>query len=449
MNTKDSTEKKQLHNLDPNARWLSWVRIMYVLYFLWARGDNGSEYLAELSDNFFSPPMGPFMVFTGWPTWEVFLLIQLATTVTLIALLLGLQPILSSYLVSFFLIVEAGLRYSTGKIDHDIVLLILPVLLAKNWGQLLAVFPSTSKPFNPRPVAWVIGFYYFSSGCIKLSSGYLDLSQQAIAGWLEFYIVNYGFSGVLATPILSLPNGALELLDWAAVVFELSMLYLMLKPKLVKFGLILGLMFQLVVYLTFGIDFLKLILVYLALVAVKVPFAPRKISLVASIALATLAIFGAIPYQTAIAWLSSSYPSALSFLFFLTITLGFGAVLVSQPAVANSFVPKKGAWFRRLALGLFLFAPLALTIAWTEPYPAVIGPGFRAGVSGDFVFKVYSEGVLSDPTSATGVPMPYAQNILFHIFPPLDGQGHETRPIAPATGRNPLNFQGVWEKRFP
>jgi hypothetical protein len=345
--------------------------------------------------------------------------------------------------------VEAGLRYSTGKIDHDIVLLILPVLLAKNWGQLLAVFPSTSKPFNPRPVAWVIGFYYFSSGCIKLSSGYLDLSQQAIAGWLEFYIVNYGFSGVLATPILSLPNGALELLDWAAVVFELSMLYLMLKPKLVKFGLILGLMFQLVVYLTFGIDFLKLILVYLALVAVKVPFAPRKISLVASIALATLAIFGAIPYQTAIAWLSSSYPSALSFLFFLTITLGFGAVLVSQPAVANSFVPKKGAWFRRLALGLFLFAPLALTIAWTEPYPAVIGPGFRAGVSGDFVFKVYSEGVLSDPTSATGVPMPYAQNILFHIFPPLDGQGHETRPIAPATGRNPLNFQGVWEKRFP
>jgi hypothetical protein len=409
------------------------------------RRDNKPETLSQLGDELFSAPLGPFLVFTGWPPEEAFFILKVATTVSLLALLLGVRTIFFSYFITFLLIAEAGFRYSTGKIDHDIVLLILPALLAKSWGQVMALIPSIPKPYNPRPLAWVIGFYFFSSGFIKLWSGYFDLSQQAIAGWLEFYIINYGFAGPLATHILGLPNTALESLDWVAVIFECSMLVFMLKPKLLKMGLILALMFHSAVFLTFGIDFLKLVIAYMALIAVKVPFPPRKISIKSGLFLVAITVFAATFYETGIAWLSASLSGLLSYLFFLIIGLGAGVVLISSPA-SEVAIPRKQLKIHRLIVGVFLFFPLVMTIAWTEPYPAVIGPGFRAGVSGDFVFKVFSQGVPSDPSSALMVPMPYAQNLLFYLFPPPHGQGHETRPIVQKPEEGSFNFEGVWEK---
>jgi hypothetical protein len=76
---------------------------------------------------------------------------------------------------------------------------------------------------------------------------------------------------------------------------------------------------------------------------------------------------------------------------------------------------------------LVLTVPLLITILWTEPYPAIIGPGFRGNVNGCEQQMFTKDGNLVSPQSLFGIENPFAQNLGFHFFPNPEFQGHETR----------------------
>lgn len=81
------------------------------------------------------------------------------------------------------------------------------------------------------------------------------------------------------------------------------------------------------------------------------------------------------------------------------------------------------ATIRLLSLAL----PLILTIYWTEPYPALIGPGFRGQVIGCTKQLVTRNGDNVSFESVFDIQNPFAQNLGFQMYPNMAFQGHETK----------------------
>ena len=199
---------------------------------------------------------------------------MLCIFLSLVLLLLGYQTRNISVLVSVLLIVSAGIRFSTGKIDHDILLLILPFMLRNSWGSAFAVKPQIFRESTSLPS--LISFFFFSSAVIKLTSGYLNLGSQSIYEWLKFYELNYGFLGVFGPAVANTSSLNLEILDYATVFVEVLIAILFFFRSTRVIAITLALIFHLVIFLIFGIDFSKLFLVYIALLIIPIRIEHRS-----------------------------------------------------------------------------------------------------------------------------------------------------------------------------
>ena len=83
--------------------------------------------LAGLGHVFFFPPLGPFEMLHGYPPLRVIQAVELY--IALIALLVGYRTRAAGWAVGLTQVVLAGLRYSTGKIDHELLVFIVPVAI--------------------------------------------------------------------------------------------------------------------------------------------------------------------------------------------------------------------------------------------------------------------------------------------------------------------------------
>ena len=269
-----------------NAGWLSFVRIFFSLYLLAFAQTRSAASIATLPDAYFNPPVGPLMVLSSAPSSIFLVLLQVLVTVGLILLLVGYRTALVSYSLPVVLIFLAGIRFSTGKIDHDILIYLLPLFLARAWGSQLAVRSERFAAPRLDILALFLGFFFLSSGVIKAASGWLDWDYSATASWLDFYRTNYGAETALSGFLSGVPAFMLELLDWATVLLECSILPLLLFKRTTALAVLLCLFFNVAVIFLFGIDFAELFPVYLALL----PFALHTVKELRTTGVAGLAL---------------------------------------------------------------------------------------------------------------------------------------------------------------
>ena len=104
---------------------------------------------------------------------------------------------------------------------------------------------------------------------------------------MNFYELNYGFQGPFASELLEYPTFVLEALDWGTVILELAVMPLLLFAKTRKLALMLCFTFNVVVMMVFGIDFIKLAIIYFALVPVKLRIPSRASPVILGLALLT------------------------------------------------------------------------------------------------------------------------------------------------------------------
>jgi hypothetical protein len=408
---------------------------------------------------FFFPPLGPFEMLHGYPPPRAIQAVELGRDIALIALLVGYRTRAAGWMVGLTQVTLAGLRYSTGKIDHEMLVFVVPVAMAfSSWGAALSV-DARREAARPSPrdgsgpaLAWLalaIGLTYFTSGFAKALTGWLDPSVSATRGYLLVYLRQYPWGPHALNTMLGETG---PLWAWATLGFEMGVLFTIARPSWFRTALTAALGFHLGVVGLLNIDFSRLIVCYLPFL-----FVPADARLVRIRE----------PVERALAWPGRTWPAIVcgvgaaywvrgqrrGYPAFLDEwpyprpwSLAMAVVVVSLAyliwrdwlgrsrhaiaAVAPSGTPGevvsrwRGPVFALTALALP--AQLACVVWASEPYPAPTGPLFMGNPDVGGRGRVFTQEIVvvgggqrvpSDAVRFLGVPEPYATNIAVFRFP--------------------------------
>ena len=227
-------------------------------------------WLTTFPSSFYAPPLGLGIFFSGLPpSWMLWALLAAAVTLTL-ALLVGWHTRLVGLALAAVLLVGNTFEYALGKINHDILLLVVLVTMSfSGWGRRFSVDERRSVGMAPAaawPVALlalVVGFAMFSAGLPKAMAGWLDPRTQSA----EYHLlVNYYvFERPTVVGRLALdhvPTAGWEALDWATVGLELSFLPAAFSRRATLAVCGLAVLFHAVIHATMEISFSTNLLAY-------------------------------------------------------------------------------------------------------------------------------------------------------------------------------------------
>lgn len=251
-------------------------RILFSLYLLlilspgFGQATRFQE-IAGFPDAFFYPPFGPMRLFSGFPDAYFFQGLLLATHVSAVALLIGYKTKWASIATSILLFTGFGFLYSLGKINHNVLILLMPLAGGMaHWGARYSWDAARGKTDAARVHAWPValmalclGFAMFGAGTAKLVSGWLDLSTHAVQGHLYRSYFLDGRQDFLATFFLNVPHPAFwEALDYATVFLEMGFLAACWHPQRLRHFIGLAVFFHCGVMLMFNIAFTSSLVVY-------------------------------------------------------------------------------------------------------------------------------------------------------------------------------------------
>lgn len=248
------------------------------------------EWLAQYPDSLFRAPLGPLQLLGGFPPYPVLVALELALALATVALLLGLHTRLASVVVAVLLVVGFGLWNSVGKIDHNMIMLLVPAVMAfSDWGRRFSV-DSLRRPRPDGPVPqWplrflglLVGLSFVTAARPKLYAGWLDPDTQAVHSTLfsNFHVEER--QQWLAEAALQVPwTWVWEAVDWTTVLLEFGIIVALVSWRLFRPALAVACLFHLGVYLLMNIGFYPNIVAYGAFVlwgAVTVPTLPRAVT---------------------------------------------------------------------------------------------------------------------------------------------------------------------------
>lgn len=247
-----------------NAKAFGLYRILYSLYLLiW--GIPNFEWIAGQPDSFFNPPAYSIStLFNGFPTYWFLQGLSLLVVVLAISLLFGYRTRLVSILLGLSIILGKSFAFSFGLIGQDIIVWLVPIILSfSNWGASYSLDSylgrNKSQAVNNWPVTMLsllLGFAMFSAGLPKLLGGWLDPTTQATRGhfFTQYYVI--GDLKLLAPFMSTFTNQWLwEIMDWVAVLFELSFLLAVISPKWFRRIIVMAVIFHCSTFMVFNISF--------------------------------------------------------------------------------------------------------------------------------------------------------------------------------------------------
>lgn len=250
---------------------LSIFRILYATYVLVAPWR--VEFALELPDIAWDPPWGPFRLITSPPPAEFTSAVSGILAISLAFLLVGWFTRFNSILVFTAQVVLYGIGYSYGKIDHTILLPLVPLFLAwSGWGNRLSMDSLRARApisfgWPVRLLAVSIGLAYLTAAIPKVRAGWLDLESQATRG---HFIAQYfdgretvlsGLAKAVAWPPIW------EALDWLTIALEAGLVIAALHWGAFRIALAFATVFHLGILLTLGIAFYPNIVAFGAFVS--------------------------------------------------------------------------------------------------------------------------------------------------------------------------------------
>jgi hypothetical protein len=253
---------------------LALFRMFYVLFILFIISPGHMPFLyysvyGSLPADLFYPPPGPMMLFEGFAPTGVLMAIEIALMVSLGCLFMGWRTRSMSILVGLLILSGNGFAYSMGKINHDMLLAAVPVVMAfSNWGGAWSMDSAAGRAKNPESwplalLALMLGFMMFTAGFPKLLGGWLDIHTNATYGhFIKHYFVNQR-QDLLSELFLDIENRFFwESLDWATVFFEIGFLFSILKIRTLQFWCALAVVFHFMVMMMLNISFISNLPVY-------------------------------------------------------------------------------------------------------------------------------------------------------------------------------------------
>ena len=188
------------------------------------------SWLGEIPDAFFSPPQISFAaLFVEFPPAKFFHGLDVLLLASLFLTMAGLFTRASTASLALCLLIGNSFQYSLGKIDHDIfVLCVLIVMIKNNWGQTLSIDRmlgiAREGSSNIATLAFLLGFGFFTAGFGKAINWIdFDPCTGGFLNWLHRGILFQERTDLLAPAAMNLrPLWIWEFADIMAVVFELG-----------------------------------------------------------------------------------------------------------------------------------------------------------------------------------------------------------------------------------
>lgn len=258
-------------------RTLGSFRIVYFFFALAVYTPSSLRWAADYPDWLRNPPPGlPSLV--GVPPVPILLAIQWAAIVFAAMGLLGFRTRVASLGYPAFMLLHHSVEFSFGKIDHDLLWIVLPVALSSSgWGAAHSLDCASGRlatvsdwPLrNSRAIArfYAVFAVALSTAAAVKVSGWLDPTFSTAADMVRFYRVVQPDEALLASAALRLPAVIWEAVDYATVAIEFAPLAFLFVPRAARKVVYLLVPFHLSILLVMGIDFSLYVLAYIPLVA--------------------------------------------------------------------------------------------------------------------------------------------------------------------------------------
>jgi uncharacterized membrane protein YphA (DoxX/SURF4 family) len=258
---------------------LAIFRIIYALFML-LTVPPVAPWIARAPHAFFSPPVSLAVLFPDFPPAWLLTMLNLGLAALLSLLLVGWKTRMVSLGTAALLLVLKSFEYSMGKINHDILLIVIPLVMAfSTWGGAWSI-DSCAKQTSPEReergqwclsyLALLIAVGMLTAGWAKITSGWLDLSTHCTYGHLAFNNFVIGRDSLPARMALKLgPSPVWKIADWSAILLETGFIVAILKRRFWHWALIAAVLFHAAIWALFHIVFAANVLAYGAFV----PFA--------------------------------------------------------------------------------------------------------------------------------------------------------------------------------
>jgi hypothetical protein len=224
-----------------------------------------APWLGDVPPILFRPPAGIPSLFSGFPAPGLLLAVNAVALTLLVLLGLGWRTPWVSLATTAVLLLLKSWEYGTGKINHDILLVMTPALLAgSGWGNARSLDAASRRYLSSGDgAAWslallgcFIGMAMGSAGGMKLISGWLDPATHATYGHLVVNNLGVGRGTWLASRLMLTDASVVwEVADWAATVLELSFVLAMFRQRWLRLALAAACLFHLGVWLLYDIVF--------------------------------------------------------------------------------------------------------------------------------------------------------------------------------------------------
>jgi hypothetical protein len=235
-------------------------------------------WLAQYPDFMYHAPPGPLRLLSGFPSLPVLIVLEVLRSTALVLLGLGLWTRYVSIAAAIMLAITYGLTYCLGKVDHSILLVLAPLVLAfANWGDRFSIDALRDRsglPQQPqrqwplRLLALLIGWGFFIAALTKLITGWLSFSSQSARGYFVLGFLTEGRTYWLADWVAAHDVRAVwELVDWLTVAFEFAILLTFPWWRSFRIALAVAATFHLGVLLVMDIDFSHTVVPYGAFVS--------------------------------------------------------------------------------------------------------------------------------------------------------------------------------------
>lgn len=258
----------------PSAPGLALYRIFASLLFLFFLLPDFGFYstLAFYPDDFFTPPPGPMMLFDSFPPAWLLQMIHLLLIFSWVCVLVGIKTKFTSVMAGVFMLIIQGFMFSLGKVNHEILLSVTPIVMAfTNWGAALSYdsfkgsTPNKTEGWPLVLLSLFIGFMMFTAGVPKILGGWLDPSTQAAQGHLfnQYYV--RGRQELLSGFAVQIDSTLIwEILDWATILFEAGFLIAVLKAGWFRLFVCFAVIFHFSTMMMLNIAFLANFISYAA-----------------------------------------------------------------------------------------------------------------------------------------------------------------------------------------
>jgi hypothetical protein len=255
--------------LDTLARF----RIILAIFLLSRVPD--FEWVSQYPSAWYTPPPGPFELLNAFPPSWFMRGVELAATLSLAAMLIGWKTKAASFVASAMLVTGYGFTYSLGKIDHNILMLLAPAVLAfSGWGRRLSLDSRGDRSNERLAVQWpvrflalLLGAAFATAALPKVQGGWLDPTTHAVQATLFDQYFGEGRTRYLADTFLGIESRLFwESLDYLTIALEVGLLFAILSWKSLRVACAVACTFHLSVYLMMNIAFTANVMVYAAFV---------------------------------------------------------------------------------------------------------------------------------------------------------------------------------------